>query len=154
VTKLGLILTSLTTAATGGAMAVVMIMAFLNHKGGWSIGTQAIAGLLFAIGATLAVMPVGIAVFSGPKAPGKSKGKDKAAAAEPEAAEVDADEEAAVEEVEEEAGEFADEEVVAEEDAVSADDSEVEATVDFSPEESTGDHEFDLGEEFDDSDKK
>lgn len=142
-TKLGMILTSLLTAATGGAMAAVMIMAFLNFKGGWSIGTQAIAGLLFAIGAVLAVMPVGIALFGGPKAPAKAKEKAKTAD-EPAVAENESDGEEPVEEAED--TEFVEGE--AEEDSEVVAEAEDEATVDFEPTESTGDHEFDLGDEF------
>lgn len=133
-------------------MAAVMMMAFLNHKGGWGIGTQAVAGLLFAIGAVLALMPAGIAVLGGPKAPkapGKSKEKSKEADAE--AAEAEAGEEVETgEEVEE--AEVAEDEAFAEEGAGEEEFAEAvedsSDTIDFEPAESTGDHEFDLGEEF------
>lgn len=148
-TKTGMILWSLVSALAGGGMAAVMIMAFLNYKGGWGIGTQAVAGLLFAVGALLAAMPVGIALFAGPKAPkaaAKSKGEAKAedvSEAEVEADEpVDDDEVAEAEEAEEPVEEAEFEEAGTD----GFDDSE--GTVDFAPEESTGDHEFDLGDEF------
>jgi hypothetical protein len=63
-------------------------MAFINYAGGWSVTLQGLAGVLLLIGATLALMPVGIFLFMGPKAekaPRKkeSKGDQAKSAAEP-----------------------------------------------------------------------
>jgi len=67
VSKIGLFLTSLVAAIPGGFMVYLMVMAFLNHSGGPSIWTKALAGMLLCIGGLLGVLPVGILLFAGPK---------------------------------------------------------------------------------------
>jgi hypothetical protein len=82
VTKNALCLTSLVAAVPGAWLAVLMVMAFVNHAGGWSVTLQGLAGILLLIGSTLALMPVGIYVLMGPKA---EKGSKKKAANDKEA---------------------------------------------------------------------
>ncbi|MFN0056350.1 MAG: hypothetical protein ACKV0T_29745 [Planctomycetales bacterium] len=82
--KSQLALTSLVAALPGGWLAYLMVMAFLGPgAGGWPI-LKGLAGTLLLIGATLAVMPVGILLFSGPKTvkPPKKKKTDAEPAAE------------------------------------------------------------------------
>jgi hypothetical protein len=68
VTKIGLFLTSFVAAIPGAGLAYLMVMAFLNHSGGPSMWTKALAGMLFVVGTLLTLMPFGILVFAGPKA--------------------------------------------------------------------------------------
>lgn len=75
-TKNTLCLTSLVAAVPGAWLAVLMVMAFVNHSGGWSVTLQGLAGILLLIGSTLALMPVGIYVLMGPKSGKASKKKD------------------------------------------------------------------------------
>ena len=58
-----LCLTSLVAAVPGAVLAVLMVMAFVNFAGGWSVMVKGLTGLLLLIGAALAVMPVGIFLF-------------------------------------------------------------------------------------------
>jgi hypothetical protein len=84
VTKIGLFLTSFVAAVPGAALAYLMVMAFLNHSGGSSLWTKALAGMLFVVGTLLTLMPFGILVFAGPKAekaPKKQKDGEEAGAA-------------------------------------------------------------------------
>ncbi|MSR56726.1 MAG: hypothetical protein EXS05_03525 [Planctomycetaceae bacterium] len=71
--KLGLCLTSLVGAIPGAGLAYVMVMAFVNYAGGWSVTVKGLAGTLLLIGGILAVMPLGILLFAGPKAEKKIK---------------------------------------------------------------------------------
>ncbi len=82
-TKIGLVLTSFVAAIPGAGLAALMVMAFLNHSGGPSMWTKALAGMLFVVGTLLTLMPFGILVFAGPKAekaPKKQKGEAEGAA--------------------------------------------------------------------------
>ena len=73
--KRSLCLTSLVGAIPGAGLAYVMVMAFVNYAGGSSNAFKALAGTLLLIGGTLAVMPLGILLFSGPKSEKKIKKK-------------------------------------------------------------------------------
>lgn len=76
--KTSLCLTSLVAAVPGGWLATLMVLAFLSTgAGGWSIVVKGIAGALLLAGGFLAVMPVGILLFAGPKAEKPPKSKDK-----------------------------------------------------------------------------
>ncbi len=76
--KTGLCLTSLVAAIPGAWLAVLMVMAFLSAgAGGWSVTVKGLAGMLLLIGGVLAVMPIGILLFAGPKAEKPAKQKDK-----------------------------------------------------------------------------
>lgn len=109
--KIGLFLTSLVAAIPGGFMAYLMVMAFLNHSGGPSMWTKALAGMLLCIGGLLGVLPVGILLFAGPKTekrpkePKEKPGKKvESGEVEAESGEVEADSgevEAELEEVDE-----------------------------------------------------
>ncbi|MGE5193339.1 MAG: hypothetical protein ACM3U2_12665, partial [Deltaproteobacteria bacterium] len=66
-TKTGLFVTSFVAAIPGAGLACLMVMAFLSYSGGPSMWTKALAGMLFVIGTLLALMPVGVFVFGGPK---------------------------------------------------------------------------------------
>jgi hypothetical protein len=81
-----LCLTSLVAAVPGAWLAVLMVMAFVNHAGGWSVTLQGLAGILLLIGSTLALMPVGIYVLMGPKAEKASKKKKDSHAKEADSA--------------------------------------------------------------------
>ncbi len=77
-TKTGLFATSFVAALPGAALAYLMVMVFLNFSGGGTVWTKVLAGMLLLIGGLLAVMPVGIILFAGPKtekAPKKSAEK-------------------------------------------------------------------------------
>lgn len=103
--KSQLALTSLVAALPGGWLAYLMVMAYLGPgAGGWSIIVKGLTGTLLLVGATLAVMPIGILLFSGPKTPKAPKKKKADPQPEAEAAEVEA---AEVEE-REEVSEFTD----------------------------------------------
>jgi hypothetical protein len=67
VTKQGLFLTSFVAAIPGALMAYLMVAAFLQHAGGPSAWTKALAGMLLLIGLLLAAMPLGIFLYGGPK---------------------------------------------------------------------------------------
>lgn len=89
--KTGLCLTSLVAAIPGGWLATLMVLAFLSSgAGGWSIAVKAISGSLLLVGGFLAVMPVGILLFAGPKTEKAAKSKDKGEKAKTDAAKVDA----------------------------------------------------------------
>ncbi len=75
-----MVLTSLITAIPGALLVFVTVMSFLRYAGGWSIGTQALSGLLLLIGLGLALMPVGIYVLGGPKAEKEAKDESESAA--------------------------------------------------------------------------
>ena len=60
-------LTSLVAAIPGALLAALAVMAFIKYAGGPSITWKALAGTVLLIGGTLALMPVGILVFGGPK---------------------------------------------------------------------------------------
>lgn len=79
--KTGLCLSSLVAAVPGAWLAVVIVMAFVSYAGGWSITVKGLAGSLLLIGSSLAVMPIGILLFAGPKAEKPAKQKDKPAKA-------------------------------------------------------------------------
>ncbi|HLJ11383.1 MAG TPA: hypothetical protein VKU82_09340 [Planctomycetaceae bacterium] len=86
--KNGLILTSLVAAIPGAFLAVQMIMAFLRYAGGATLWTKGLSAMLLLIGAGLAVMPVGIFLFAGPKPEKKSKeAEDESAGREAEGGE-------------------------------------------------------------------
>ena len=87
-TKTGLFLTSFVAAIPGAWLAYLMVMAFLNHSGGPSLWSKALAGMLFVIGTLLTLMPAGIFVFAGPRAE-KAPKKPKEEAAEEAAEEAD-----------------------------------------------------------------
>lgn len=78
--KNALVLTSLITAIPGALLVFVTVMSFLRYAGGWSIGIQALSGLLLLIGLGLALMPVGIYVLGGPKAEKEAKAESESAA--------------------------------------------------------------------------
>ncbi len=81
-------LTSIVAALPGAWVAVLVVMAFLSEgAGGWSAVIKALSGILLLIGGSLAVMPVGILLFMGPKKEKPAKVKEKAAKAESEDAE-------------------------------------------------------------------
>lgn len=65
--KNALCLTSLVAAIPGAWLAVLMVMAFVNHAGGPTGTIKGLAGALLLVGGTLAAMPVGIFLFTGPK---------------------------------------------------------------------------------------
>ncbi len=67
-TKNGLFLVSLVAALPGGLLVYLMVIAFASYAAGPSVWLKALAGMAFVIGLLLAVMPVGILVFGGPKA--------------------------------------------------------------------------------------
>lgn len=73
-TKLQISLVSLVAAIPGGVLAYVMVMAFLNHGGGSSGMLKGLAGGTLVVGSLLALMPIGIFIFAGPK---KAKTADK-----------------------------------------------------------------------------
>lgn len=56
-------------------LAYLMVMGFLNYGGGSTGMLKGLAGGALLLGTLMALMPVGIFVFAGPKA-GKSKSKD------------------------------------------------------------------------------
>lgn len=89
-TKTGLCLTSLVAAVPGAWLAVLMVMAFVNFAGGWSVTVKGLAGVLLLIGAGLAVMPIGIFLFGGPKTEKPPKVKEKSAKAKAEDNELEA----------------------------------------------------------------
>jgi hypothetical protein len=68
VSKNSLLLVSLVAAIPGGVLVCLMVMAFLNYAGGSTMWPKALAGMSLLIGLLLAVMPIGIFVFGGPKA--------------------------------------------------------------------------------------
>lgn len=73
-------LTSIVAALPGAWVAVLVVMGFLSEgAGGWSAVIKALSGLLLLIGGSLAVMPVGILLFMGPKKEKPAKAKEKAA---------------------------------------------------------------------------
>jgi hypothetical protein len=89
VSKNGLFLTSFVAAIPGLFLACQMVMAFVNYAGGPTLWTKALAGMLLVIGGLLAVMPVGIFLYAGPKtekAPKKPKEESAGESAELEAA--------------------------------------------------------------------
>lgn len=83
--KNGLLLVSLVGAIPGAVLVYLMVMAFVSFAAGPSLWPKALAGLALLIGLLLAVMPVGIFVFGGPKAEKASK-KEESEEAEGEAA--------------------------------------------------------------------
>jgi hypothetical protein len=87
VTKQGLFLTSFVAAIPGAFLAVLMAISFLKYAGGPSLWTKGLAGMLFLIGGLLAVMPVGIFLFAGPKTekPPEKKPTDESSGEEGEA---------------------------------------------------------------------
>lgn len=64
--KLNLMLVSLVAAIPGAALAVMLVMAFLNYGGGATVAFQGLAGLVLLLSAVVTLMPVGIFVM-GPK---------------------------------------------------------------------------------------
>ncbi len=66
-TKNGLFLTSFVAAIPGAFLAYQMVMVFINYAGGSTMWPKVLAGLLLLIAVLLAVMPVGIILFAGPK---------------------------------------------------------------------------------------
>jgi hypothetical protein len=91
VSKNGLILTSLVTAIPGLAMAVLMVMAFVNYAGGPSVFHKILCVLALLVGLLLAATPIGIFVLAGPKAeklPAKKKDEEAAEVVEAESGEV------------------------------------------------------------------
>jgi hypothetical protein len=122
VTKLQVMLTSLVAAIPGALLAYFMVMVFLNFGGGSSGFFKGLAGVSLLLGAMLALMPVGILVFAGPKSE-KKKPKPKPAdgdESETEAIADSGDEVAAV-------ADSGDDLAVAEEDA-DADEDDVDRT--------------------------
>jgi hypothetical protein len=103
-----LFLVSLIPAAAGAGMAYVMVMSFLNFADRSSGALKGVAGLALLLGAALAVTPIGILVFGGPKKEKKPKaepdvtgdtGTDETVIVEDEALEEDAFEEGADDDV-------------------------------------------------------
>ena len=92
-TKTSLCLTSLVAAVPGGWLAYLMVMGFLSNPGKKPgdgdvhvpTSVLVLSGILLAIGALLAVMPVGILLFAGPKTPKPTPDADKSGEPEPEA---------------------------------------------------------------------
>jgi hypothetical protein len=64
--KNALCLTSLIAAIPGALLAVLMVMAFVNYAGGFSIVVKGLAGIMFLTGGALAAMPA-VILLSGPK---------------------------------------------------------------------------------------
>jgi hypothetical protein len=87
VSKNGLLLTSLVAAIPGAVMACLMVMAFVNYAGGPTWWVKILAAMLLLIGALLAVMPVGIFLFAGPKAEKAPRKEGEEAPAKAESAE-------------------------------------------------------------------
>jgi hypothetical protein len=80
VSKNGLLLVSLVGAIPGAFVVYVMVMAFVNYAAGPAVWPKALAGMSLLCGLLLAVMPIGIFVYGGPKtekAPAEKSG-DKA----------------------------------------------------------------------------
>ena len=66
--KNGLLLVSLVGAIPGAFVVYVMVMAFVNYAAGPAVWPKALAGMSLLCGLLLAVMPIGIFVYGGPKA--------------------------------------------------------------------------------------
>lgn len=154
-------LTSLVAALPGAFLAYLMVMAFLNFAGGWSIATKGLAGLFLLIGAGLAFTPVALFVLAGPKAP-KAPKEEKPKEEELEAVS-DAGEAVSAAEVSdgeglepaEEATEEAVEETAEEEPAAEAAEFDDAETLNYTPDSTdTAEQEFDLGDEFETDDEK
>jgi hypothetical protein len=105
---------SLVAAVPAAFLAFLLVMAFLNHADGMGGTLNAVVGVALLAAVATALMPVGILLFGGPKAPAKpkaakapkpskKKGKDEPAEEEEDAAAVapdEAEEEVLVEEEE------------------------------------------------------
>lgn len=139
--KTGLCLTSIVAAIPGAWVAVLVVMAFLSAgAGGWSVAIKALSGALLLVGGGLAVMPIGILLFAGPKAEKPAKAKEKPANESPEKGEA-----VAVAAVEDDAFEAADATFEVEPDA--RDSEEFVETIDQPSIEADSD-DFDLGADF------
>jgi len=79
VSKNGLLLVSLVGAIPGALLVYLMVMAFVNYAAGPTLWPKALAGMSLLCGLLLAVMPIGIFVYGGPKtekAPAEKKGDE------------------------------------------------------------------------------
>ncbi len=65
--KNGLLLVSLVGAIPGALLVYLMVMAFVNYAAGPTMWPKALAGMSLLCGLLLAVMPIGIFVYGGPK---------------------------------------------------------------------------------------
>lgn len=86
--KTSLCLVSLIAAIPGAGLAGLMVISFLNYADKSPGALKALAGVSLLLGGALALMPVAILVFAGPKAPKKPKaaeGEPKDAASESQA---------------------------------------------------------------------
>lgn len=113
--KLNLMLLSLVAAVPGGVLAYLMVAAFLTRSGDMTGTFQILAGLTLVVSALVAVVPIGILLFS-KKEP---KAEEEAEEGEPDASE---DEELADEAVEPGFGDVVDETEIPDEDLEAVDD--------------------------------